>query len=246
MAAGEGTAAPSALAITIAGRAWPLTADLAALLEVEAEAGAALRLARRSGELALTVRELAAIAVAGAKGHARAAGQAEPTFDIEVACEAIVAEGVSSAMVVAGEFLASACRGGHKAEVRPVTIGAGANPHVTEVGIDIEGVPHVMRMSHDALARIEAQCGPVMVLARRAIAADVTLTELAAIVREGVAAYGRATGNATLQAYSVDGLLEPLFDLGLDRTLAAVSGFLRLAINGGSPPATGEGKAGRA
>lgn len=138
---------------------------------------------------------------------------------------------------------------------------AEANRERGEIAIELEGVPHVLRPSYEALVAIEAKAGrSIELLAEAAGDGALSLREAAVVVTECVRAQGKAVGDQSLQHYNEDrvgaliaeaGKLVIVRHLQLLLFLAATGGY----VASGEPkplpvrppvPAAGEAAAGTA
>lgn len=115
-----------------------------------------------------------------------------------------------------------------------------ANAERGEIEIDIDGVPHVLRPSYEALLAIEKVTGRGLVeLAIRADEGVMTMPEAAAVVTECIRAQGKATGDRDMQEYRLANVGEALIETGLLATIRRLQVLLLLAVNGGY---TGKGE----
>lgn len=118
-----------------------------------------------------------------------------------------------------------------------------ANPERGEIEVDIEGVPHVLRPSYEAIVAIEKATGRGLVqLAQAAGDGSLAVDDAAIIVTECVRAHGRATGNRDLTEYRVGTVAAALVETGVIQVQKRLELLLYLAVTGGYT-AKGEAKA---
>ena len=101
------------------------------------------------------------------------------------------------------------------------------NEHRAEVEITFSGKQMIMRPTFDAIARIEAGTGKgILELAKRYDRGDVSITDTAIILTEGLRA-GSEAGGANYQAVG-----KQLVREGLPKFIAPVGRFLLLCLGG--------------
>lgn len=121
-----------------------------------------------------------------------------------------------------------------------------ANSHRGEVSVKLaDGVGYVLRPDMTAVVAIEAQCGSIIDLSRRALSGgSLSFGEVSAVVLEGMRAHGRETKNSDLIGANLKKVQQLVFDAGLVAVVPAVIAFLSAAVTGGAAPKAGEAEAG--
>lgn len=109
-----------------------------------------------------------------------------------------------------------------------------ANGERGEITVSLEGVDHVLRPSFEAQVAIERQCGrSIEQLAQAAGEGALTINDAAIVVTECVKAFGRATGDSTMGAYTSQRVGECIVEAGKLGIVKRLELLLYLAATGG-------------
>lgn len=114
-----------------------------------------------------------------------------------------------------------------------------------EMALILEGVEYVLRPSHEAIEEVEQLTGKSLLqLAREALQAKLTTSEIAQIATEFIRAFGRATESPAIAASKAPRIRELIGEAegGFQSGMSAIAAVLSLASTGGYT-ASGELKA---
>lgn len=132
-----------------------------------------------------------------------------------------------------------------------MTASVEANAERGEIALHLDGVPMVMRPSHEAIQLFEQATGKGLIqLTREALAGELSMGETAQVACQCIKAWGRATKNVSVAGVNADRIAELMMEGegGFRAALATVAGLLALASTGGVTaagelkPATGTAK----